>query len=358
MPPDIADLLTGMDALRPAMRARAPALDEAGRFPEADMADLDALALLPAALPRALGGHGLGTEPCGALGLLAVLRLLGSGNLALGRLYEAHVNAVRLVARYAGEDLWQELAADGRAGRMLGLWVTDPPGRSLQVDRGRLHGEKQFCSGAGHITRAVVTAADAAGTVRLAYARLDEGATARPLPGSLSGMRAAATGQVSFDGVAATVFGAPGDYLREPDFSCGAWRTSAATLGGLDALVAQFGEQLAARGRGGDPHQQARFGQALLAAETARLWMAEAAQRAEADDAGAAAVAYVGLARLAVERACLDVIALAQRSLGVAALQLSNPVERICRDLATYLRQPAADMVLADAAAFHLGAPA
>ena len=97
----------------------------------------------------------------------------------------------------------------------------------------------------------------------------------------------------------------------------------------------------------------------LIATETARLWMATAAERAEhAEGDPADAVAYVGLARLAVEQACLDVIVLAQRSLGVAALLRANPVERLCRDLATYLRQPAADMVLTEAAARALDVPA
>ncbi|MEJ0019977.1 MAG: hypothetical protein WDN25_26190 [Acetobacteraceae bacterium] len=42
-----------------------------------------------------------------------------------------------------------------------------------------------------------------------------------------------------------------------------------------------------------------------------------------------------------------------QRSLGLAAFGTGNPVERICRDLATYLRQPAPDEVLTSAAAHY-----
>ena len=68
-------------------------------------------------------------------------------------------------------------------------------------------------------------------------------------------------------------------------------------------------------------------------------------------DGAADTVAYVNFARLAVERACLEAITLVQRSLGVAAFLRPNPVERLCRDLGTYLRQPASDMVLTEAAA-------
>ncbi len=353
---DTPTLIGQLTAHIPAMQGRAAALDEAARFPTEDIANLRASGVLAAPVPVRLGGQGLGTEPHAACATLELFRALGRGNLALGRLVEAHVNALRLVFRYGDETLCHSVAEDVAAGHLVALWVTDPPGSGPHAGpEGTITGVKQFCSGAGHVTRAVVTVEDA-GVTRLAYVWLDQGVTVRPLPGGLSGMRAATTGQVSFQGAHAHLFGAPGDYLREPDFSCGAWRTSAATLGGLEALVDQFGQQLRARGRESDPHQQARFGHALIAVETARLWMAQAASRAEDPDADPAdTVAYVGLARLAVERACLDVIETVQRSLGVAALLRVNPVERLCRDLTTYLRQPAADMVLTEAAAIALG---
>ena len=65
-----------------------------------------------------------------------------------------------------------------------------------------------------------------------------------------------------------------------------------------------------------------------------------------------AVVIVVGLARLAVESACLDVIRLVQRSLGLSAFRHGHPAERICRDLGTYLRQPAPDEVLSEAASW------
>ncbi len=357
MQPDSAALLARLEACLPAMRARAPALDETAQFPAEDIAGLAAAGLLSAPLPRSLGGLGLGTEPHGAETALAAFRTLGRGHMAIGRLFEAHVNAVRLAVRFGQLPLQHSVADDAKAGHMLGLWVTDPPCGGLQAgEDGTLDGAKRFCSGAGHIHRAVVTATNRMGQARLAYVRLDQGVATRALPASLAGMRAATTGEAVFTRAPGAMFGAPGDYLREPDFSCGAWRTVAVTLGGLDALVEQLRLQLVARGRSGDPHQQARFGRALIAAEGARLWTEAAAARAEAASAGQDAVAYVGLARLAVERACLDVIETAQRSLGIAAVQRSNPAERLCRDLGTYLRQPAADNVLAEAAAAALHA--
>ncbi len=86
--------------------------------------------------------------------------------------------------------------------------------------------------------------------------------------------------------------------------------------------------------------------------------MRSAARIAEhpAADAGHR-VATVGLARIAVESACLDAMRLVQRSLGLSAFRQGNPVERICRDLSTYLRQPAPDEVLTEAAAWFAGNP-
>ena len=110
-------------------------------------------------------------------------------------------------------------------------------------------------------------------------------------------------------------------------------------------------DQLRAAGRLDDPHHLHRLGTAMIACETARLWVREAARAAEDPGADPAdAVAYTGLARIAVETACLDAMRLVQRSLGLSAFRRGNPVERICRDLATYLRQPAPDAVLTEAA--------
>ena len=352
-----AEFLDRIHHLVPDMQRRAPDLDAAGEFPASDVSALQAAGALTAPLPRPLGGLGLGTEPAAAAATLEFFRLLGSGNLAVGRVVEAHVNAVRLAARYGGAALCRDVAQDCAEGRLIALWVTDPPNAGLAFSStAGLNGAKQFCSGAGYVRRAVVTA-EQAGQTFLAYAELDDGTTVTPLPGSLAGMRAARTGQVAFTNVTARIFGRGGDYLREPDFSCGAWRTAAVTLGGLDTLAGELRLQLVARERHGDPHQQARVGASLIAAETARLWMQEAARRAERDEAGPEDITYVGLARLAVERACLDVIELVQRSLGISAFLRANPAERLCRDLATYLRQPAADMVLTEAAAAAMQPP-
>ncbi len=49
---------------------------------------------------------------------------------------------------------------------------------------------------------------------------------------------------------------------------------------------------------------------------------------------------------------------LVHRSVGLASFMRPNPIERIARDLATYLRQPAPDRALAGAAAWMLASEA
>ena len=319
------------------MQARAPALDTEEAFPGPDIAALTEAGLLEASY----------TEP---LPLHAVLRLLGAGNLSVGRLFEAHVNAALLVARYGTSAVQAQHRRDVVSGHLFGLWVTD---RGPPVTRrdGILHGSKGPCSGAGHVTRALITVDGPDGT-RMAL--LDPGSCPiLPLSKVLTGMRASMNGVIQLDGhplESSALFGQPGDYLREPMLSTGAWRTSAVTLGGLDALLTATASQLRQKGHADALLQQDRFGRLLIAQETARLWTERAALYSEnAAIPVPDRVAYVNLARIAVETACLDAMQLVQRALGLAAFIKPNPVERILRDLSVYLRQPAPDAVLTEA---------
>jgi alkylation response protein AidB-like acyl-CoA dehydrogenase len=358
-------LLARLAGLVTTMQANAQRLDPAGGFPEDDIAALREDGVLAGVLPRRSGGLGIGIEPDQALVTAEILRLIGAGSVALGRIFEAHLNALRLVIRYATPGQIHTAEADVRAGHLHALWVTDgarPLRYERIADRIELDGEKCPCSAAGHATRAVITASDRHGETRLLLVPLGHGEQTFTLAGATQGVRGAATGRVGFSGVrhsAETIFGAPGDYLREPDFSAGAWRASAVTVGGLCALVDAVRAELVARGRLDHPQQRERLGRMLIHAKSARLWLREVAPEAEGANSNAdRAVPMVNLARIAIEAACLDTIQLVQRSLGLSAFMQSNKVERMCRDLATYLRQPAPDEALDEAAGYFAAHPA
>ena len=341
--------------------AAAELWDAAPRFDAWD-ADLQAMmrpvrdrGLFVACLPPAEGGSGLATDPARAADLEAVLRRIGGASLPAGRLFEGHVNAVKLVFLYGSAAASAGFARDVRGGAVSGVWNAEaPPGLAIveRDERRVLQGAKIYCSGAGWLERPLVTARSAAGPVITAprdasAMRVDLGAW------RASGMRATATGSVTFDGLVledVEVVGAPGDYLRSPAFKAGAWRFCAVQVGGAERLLSLMARHLEDRGRGADPHQRARIGQATIAVETARLWVSSARSAAETAANAAAADAYVNLARTAVEAACADLLRLVDRSVGLEAKMVGSPIERVARDLAVYLRQPFPDAALDDAA--------
>lgn len=339
-----------------AMQARAPMLDRDAAFPAEEVAQLRRLGALTAPLPTAEGGLGMGTEPDAARDIMTLLRLLGRGNLSVGRLYEAHVNALRLVMQNGTPAQRQRVAATALDGHLFGLWVTDAPDAPVMLTRdGTLRGVKSPCSGAGHGQHALVTARVASGDTHMLVVALPPGQPVDETAWPMQGMRAACNGSVTLDGIAAGadgLIGEAGAYLRQPDFSAGAWRGMAVALGGMETLVAEHCKMLVARGRADDPQQRARIGEALIARETARMWVHRAALLAEAGTGDAGDIANgVNLARIAVEASGLDIIRLVQRGLSLAAFRAGTLVELLLRDLATYLRQPSPDITLTEAAA-------
>ena len=338
---------------------RAATQDHDDGFPTEDVADLARLGLLAAPVPRKMGGAGLGEEP-GARMLSEVLCLVGYGCLALGRLYEGHVNALQLIARYGDAGQHARLFADARAGHLFGVWNTEPPEGGLVLQDGAdgmwLSGVKTFASGAGFVTRALVTCRGQAGIgTMMLVVPLEPRTRSDLLAWRAHGMRASATGTLDFGGIAVAaedVLGRPDDYFRQPDFSAGAWRFTAVQLGGIEAVFDAWRTHLVQFGRGADPHQLARLGEGAIAVEGARQWVVRAA--AVATDGVLApdrTMAFVNLCRLAVEKAGLDVLQLAQRSVGLQGFLRTHPLERLSRDLATYLRQPGPDRALTAAAA-------
>jgi alkylation response protein AidB-like acyl-CoA dehydrogenase len=355
--PRITKLLQDVRDLVPPMSVRAQILDCEGRFPAIDFDLLRDIGALSSFIPQRFGGPGLGVDPGGASELFALLRLIGQGNLAVGRIFEGHANAIKLIHTFGSEAQIERASADLRAGHLFAIWNAETQAGIRILDENKLSGSKAFCSGAGHVTRALLTAKDRCGT-RMLLIPLEPGERVGSTAVALHGMRATQTASVQFDGLVVSThdfIGTTDDYTREPTFSAGAWRTSAVTLGGLDSLVAEMQQQLRARNRHEDPHQLARMGNALIARETARLWIERAARMEESIGSSPATITgYVNLARVAVESAALEIIRLVQRSLGLSAFLQTNPVERLMRDLAIYLRQPATDEALTEAAAWFL----
>ncbi len=324
-----------------------------------DVRDLDGAGWLAACLPQAFGGAGWGCEPAGTEPAFDALRKVGRANLALARLFEGHMNAVKLVHLYGCESLQADAFAEVRNGTLLGVWGADVPGDAVVRDDGNaeisFEGTKQFASGLGPVGRAVVTVSSDAGT-ELWLAPVDDPGRADPASWRMGGMRATRSGRYDFTGIRldpACRLGAPDVYYTEPHFEGGIWRYCAAHLGAAESLYETMRDALIGRDRAGDPHQQRRIAETAIALETMRLWILRAACAVEAEGAQPDAAVLSLLAREVTEEHCLIVIGRVERALGTAAYIEGSPVERICRDLRLFLRQAAPDAKRAKAAA-HL----
>lgn len=284
-------------------------------------------------------------DPADAAAMLTLLRLLyrvGREDLPLGRLFEGHVDARQIVARYGSAE---QRARAIEASAALGVWNADLPGDTLRIEDGRLHGGKSFASGAGILTQALVTV-DVAGGRQLLL--LDLARTPPAIDRSVwqvTGMQRSETHVVRWDGASldpGDVVGAPGDYVREPWFSGGALRFAAVQAGGIAALLDGVRDHLLNTGRAGDPHQAGRLATLYALADGAASAVRAAAARwFVADDA--TRLALVAAARAAVYTAGGQAIIVAQEAVGVQALFTAHPLAAAITDLSVYLRQPGPD---------------
>lgn len=315
-----------------------------------------------APFPAGYGGVGL-CEPSRHGELGTVLRLLGAADLSVARLFEGHVNAIALVCRYGTPAQIADLAESIAAGALSAVWgADDKHGLTVADDASgmRLTGRKILASGAGFVTRPLVTVSGPGGQM-LCLLRLERGYGADLTAWQAQGMRSTATGAVDFTGLRLTqnnFIGTAGDFMRQPDFSGGAWRFCAAHLGAMERLVDLFRAHLVARQRGDDPYQLQRLATSAAAVKTARYWIEDAARRLAAEDSDSGTVvAFANLTRMVTERSALDVMEMVQRGVGLASFVRPNPIERICRDLSTYLRQPVPDLAMSDGARTLLASP-
>lgn len=352
--------------------------DREGAFPSREFALIAEAGLLSVNLPRDAGGLGLGSLPHTTWPLLLILKSIGRGNLAVGRIYEGHVNALQLIHTFGTARQLSYFADEvTRDSRLFGVWNTQGVEGGVKIHaigggRYRLQGSKTFASGGGDVHRPLITGAliDENGDLgwQMCVVPLDETKVEvdaswwRPL-----GMRASASFRVNLSGVeidSTHLIGRPGDYYRQPWFGGGAVRFAAVQLGAAEALFFALRDYLRDLRRTTDVLQQTRAGQIAVMIESGRQWLRGAARVAETragassvDDAPAVAeriVAYANMTRTAIEAICLDVMRLVERGVGARGLLRPHPIERIHRDLTMYLRQPSPDAALIDIGRYAL----
>jgi alkylation response protein AidB-like acyl-CoA dehydrogenase len=347
--------------------ANAAAIDYDGAFPVEEFKQIAEAGLLAVPLMPELGGLGLGIDASVTHEMLLLLKKVGWGNLAVGRVYEGHINALQLIQTFATREQIERYAKDAREHhKIFGVWNAEANDGvkviSLAHKRYQLQGSKTFCSGSGYVERPFVNGALLNGGWQMCIVPMEQVQTVsdpdwwRP-----SGMRATASHKVDFSNVeldATSVIAKPEDYNRQPWLTVGSIRFAAVQLGGAEALFDATRQYLHSLNRIDDPYQEARMGQMAIAIEAGNLWLKGAAEliadyaptfcgNAQQEHTnGDRLVAYINMARTAIEQICMDVIQLCERSVGTRGLLPPYPMERIIRDLSLYLRQPGFDASL------------
>jgi alkylation response protein AidB-like acyl-CoA dehydrogenase len=376
---DLDDLLQQTVEIANFCSQNAAQIDRHGAYPARELESIASAGLLVAPLAPNFGGLGLGIETSSILELLQILKAIGRANLAVGRIYEGHVNGLQLLQTFGTPSQIAKYAQDVRdRHKIFGVWNAEADDGVKIVPLGdgkyRLEGAKTFATGCGCVDRPFVGGTMPDGQWQLCIVSMDEVATAIDADWwQPAGMRATASYKVDFTGVIldhSELIGQPGDYYRQPWLTAGVVRFAAVQLGGAEALFTAARQFLQSIDRTKDPYQEQRFGTMAIGLESGQLWLQGAAaqlQQYHSIFAGDPAlphpraqslVAYTNMVRTAIEQICMDAIQLAERSVGTRGLLPPEPIERIVRDLTLYLRQPAFDAALASVGRYALQTPA
>lgn len=285
-----------------------------------------------------LPGHGETLARWRALAAVAAC------DLGLVKLFEGHTDALAILAELHGptppaESRW-------------GVWAAEPPDARVQAlkvgirsdgEGLRLAGTKAWCSGAGVVTHALVTAWLDDEPVLAAVAMDQPTISIDTSKWQAVGMRATASADVTFDRTPATLVGGAHSYVLRPGF----WHGGAGIAACWYGAAAQIGRMLRdACTQRADPHRLAHLGAVEVALAGAAAVLRETAARIDADPS-ADVQRETMRARLVVEEAATAVMNHATRTLGAGPLCRNARFARALADLPVFLRQSHAERDLA-----------
>lgn len=269
------------------------------------------------------------------------LRDIAAADLTAARVLEAHADALAILAEapdggsawplQAREQLWGVFAAEGPGVRV----DAEPVGAGW-----RLQGTKPWCSLAGRLDRALVTAHVGSGGRRLFAVDLTDGrVTVHPASGWVArGLVEVPSTSIDLAGCPARPVGPVGWYLRRSGFAWGGIGVAACWLGGAIGLArtlrAAHGErepdQLALSHLGG-------VDTALFAADTVLAAAADAVDAGRAD--GPAGALLAARVRSVIAGAVDVVLSRVGHALGPSPLAFDPAHARRVADLELYVRQ-------------------
>jgi alkylation response protein AidB-like acyl-CoA dehydrogenase len=265
------------------------------------------------------------------------LAAVAACDLSLVKLYEAHTDALAILAELDRA----ELADDGN----WAVWAAEPPNAKLIArasgggDALTLEGKKPWCSGAPHVSHALVTAWRDDEPV-LAAVELSQPSISIDSAGwQAVGMRATGTSSVRFDGARAVQIGDVGAYLSRPGFWHGGAGIAACWYGCAAALASILRDSVK---RHANPHACAHLGAADAELSAVAALLRESAAWIDAhprDDAQQCALRV----RVAVEQAAGQVMEHVSRALGAVPFCTDAWFAHAIADLPVFLRQSHAE---------------
>ncbi|MFB9716018.1 hypothetical protein [Arthrobacter methylotrophus] len=284
-------------------------------------------------------------------------------DVAAGRVLEPHLDAISILTQAefnagtgAGPDALEQ--ARDTEDQTWGVFAAEASGLRLEAAPGGaggyvLNGSKPWCSLAGQLDRAVVTAylaggassGDPGGGARAAFAvRLhDPGVFCETPQWSSRSLREIPSGTVRFEGVCAVPVGGPGWYFERPGFAWGGMGVAACWLGGTIAVARDFRSALATAAKGGSEPDQialAHLGETDRTIMSLIGCLARAAARIDAGDlsgpeARSEALRVRGAVAAGVER----IQAMVVQNLGPGPLAFNETYGKRMADLSLYIRQ-------------------
>ncbi|HCJ48196.1 MAG TPA: acyl-CoA dehydrogenase [Microbacterium sp.] len=280
---------------------------------------------------------------------------LAARSVEAARIVEPHLDAIAILAqaREDGADLGRlDGMSDAASPATWGVFAAEGAGVHLQArresDEWRLSGTKPWCSLAGTLSHALVTAwVDDENRQLFAVDLRDPDVRPRTGPWVSRGLHRVVSAPVDFDAAPAQPIGDVGWYLRRPGFSWGGIGVAAIWWGGAAPLVTAIAD--AARSERADQAAHVYAGRADAAQWTARLALEHAAARVDAGARADPAESKLLAARVraVVADAADEIIALADRALGPAPLTTDDAHAGRVADLRIYLRQHHAERDLA-----------
>ncbi|MFG6490782.1 acyl-CoA dehydrogenase [Microbacterium sp. P03] len=271
-------------------------------------------------------------------------------DVAAGRMLEPHLDALSILqqagaAHRADRDPRGVAAIRADASSSWGVFAAEAPGARLTArpdgDAWRLEGRKAWCSLAGFLSHALVTATLEDGRRGLfAVALSDPTVTTHAGPWHPRGLTQVVSAPVDFAGTPAVAVGDPEWYLQRPGFAWGGISVAAVWWGAALPFI-----DLLASAAASERADQLAF--AHLGRADAALWAARAALReasALVDRAADPADApdprmLAARVRNIVAAAVTAVLTEADAALGPAPLVEADAYPRRVADLHLYLRQ-------------------